>query len=104
MKLPKLEDINNEAFLNNAFDKAHNEKLISAARLRRNVHLGFAVTGFVCVVITAFTRQFHMSVLSLFLGTLSLVVMTKYDTQLFFLKVLQLRGEIEHPEEDRKLP
>ena len=32
-----------------------------------------------------------MSILSLFLATLSLVVMTKYDTRLFFLRIIKLR-------------
>lgn len=92
MKLPRLEDLNNERFLDEAFHPDTNEGWIRAARLRRNVYLWFFLTGIACIFITAFTHQMHMSILSLFLATLSLVVMTKYDTQLFFLTKLRLRN------------
>ncbi len=95
MKLPKLEDLNNERFLDEAFEAEHNEKWIRSARMRRNIYLWLFLTGIVCIFITAFTDQMHMSILSLFLATISLVVMTKYDTQLFFLKGLRLREEEE---------
>jgi len=100
MKFPKLEDLNSERFLEEAFDPATNEKWIGAVRLRRNVYLWFFLTGIACIFITAFPLQMHMSVLSLFLATLSLVVMTKYDTQLHFLTKLKLRGpeQEEEPE------
>jgi len=93
MKLPKLEDLNNERFLEEAFSPEANEQWIRAVRLRRNVYLWFFLTGIACIFITAFTHQLHMSILSLFLATLSLVVMTKYDTQLFFLCILRKRAE-----------
>jgi hypothetical protein len=103
MKLPKLEDLNNDRFLAEAFNKETNAKWERAALLRRNVYLWFFLTGIACIFITAFTRQLLMSVLSLFLATLSLVVMTKYDTQLHFLRMLKARnsgsGEA-HPADD----
>ncbi len=91
MKLPKLEDMNNERFLEEAFNEETNAQWERAALLRRNVYLMLFLTGIACIFITAFTRQLLMSVLSLFLATLSLVVMTKYDTQLFFLRMLKIR-------------
>ena len=91
MKLPRLEDLNNERFLEEAFNENTNTKWERAALLRRNVYLSLFLTGIGCIFITAFTRQLLMSILSLFLATLSLVVMTKYDTQLFFLRKLRLR-------------
>lgn len=93
MKIPKLEDLNNERFLEEAFNAETNAKWERAALLRRNVYLWFFLTGIACIFITAFTQQFVMSVLSLFLATLSLVVMTKYDTQLFFLRNLKQRDK-----------
>lgn len=90
MKLPKLEDLNNARFLEEAFDKETNTRWERAALVRRNVYLWLFLTGIACIFITAFTRQLLMSILSLFLATLSLVVMTKYDTQLFFLRKLRL--------------
>ena len=93
MKLPKLEDLNNDRFLDEAFNPEANERWIRATRLRRNVYCGFFLTGFACIFITAFTHQPSMSILSLFLATLSLVVMTKYDTQLSFLRILKLRED-----------
>jgi hypothetical protein len=91
MKLPRLEDLNNARFLEEAFNKETNARWERAALLRRNVYLSLFLTGIGCIFITAFTRQLLMSVLSLFLATLSLVVMTKYDTQLTFLRILKLR-------------
>lgn len=101
MKLPRLEDLNNARFLEEAFNKETNARWERAALLRRNVYLWLFLTGIACIFITAFTRQLLMSVLSLFLATLSLVVMTKYDTQLFFLRMLKLRtsgSDEEEPE------
>ena len=99
MKLPRLEDLNNARFLEEAFNKETNAKWERAALLRRNVYLWFFLTGIACIFITAFTRQLLMSVLSLFLATLSLVVMTKYDTQLHFLRMLKPRDS--EPGEER---
>jgi hypothetical protein len=103
MKLPRLEDLNNERFLEEAFDKETNARWERAVLLRRNVYLWLFLTGIACIFITAFTRQLLMSVLSLFLATLSLVVMTKYDTQLHFLRMLRPRdseSDEEDPEDD----
>lgn len=91
MKLPRLKELNNDGFLNDAFDAEANVLWERAARLRRNIYLWLFLTGIACIFITAFTHQLYMSILSLFLATLSLVVMTKYDTQLFFLTKLKLR-------------
>lgn len=92
MKMPKLEDLNNERFLEEAFNAETNAKWERAALLRRNIYLWLFLAGITCIFITAFTHQMLMSILSLFLSTLSLVVMTKYDTQLFFLRNLKQRN------------
>lgn len=99
MKLPRFDDLNNEQFLKDAFDPETNAKWVRAARIRRNIYLWLFLTGIACIFITAFTLQLHMSILALFLATLSLVVMTKYDTQLFFLSKLKLREEEEEEPE-----
>ena len=102
MKLPRLEDLNNDRFLEEAFNEETNAKWERAVLLRRNVYLWFFLTGIACIFITAFTRQLLMSILSLFLATLSLVVMTKYDTQLHFLRMLKPRNsgpDEENPED-----
>jgi hypothetical protein len=101
LRLPKLDDLNNDKFLEEAFEPGTNSRWIRAVRLRRNVYLWLFLTGIVCIFITAFTRQLHMSILSLFLATLSLVVMTKYDTQLFFLTKLKLREQEKEEKEDQ---
>ena len=100
MKIKGFEDLNNERFLNEAFETEHNQKLGRAARARRNIYLGLFVVGFVCIFVAALAGWLVLSILSLFLATLSLVVMTKYDTQLFFLRIIRLRGakEEEPPE------
>ena len=91
MKFPKLEELNNERFLDEAFNAESNEKWERAVRLRRNVYLVLFLTGIACVFITAMTGQMVLGILSLFLATLSLVVMTKYETQRLFLTKLKLR-------------
>ena len=93
MRLPRLEQLNSERFLDEAFDAEHHDRWERDALLRRNVYLWFFITGIACIFITALTNQFLLSILSLFLATLSLVVMTKYDTQLYFLRILKLRDE-----------
>ena len=93
MKLPKLEDLNSERFLNEAFDAQHHERWLKVTLIRRNIYLWLFLTGIACIFITAFTNQTFLCILSLFLSTASLVVMTKYDTQLVFLRGLRLRAE-----------
>lgn len=99
MKLPKVEDLNSKQFLDEAFDPNFHDKWERNARLRRNIYLWLFLTGIACIFITALTDQHMLCILSLFLATISLVVMTKYDTQLFFLRGLKLR----HDEENSKL-
>ena len=91
MKLPRLEETNSARFLNEAFDPVHHARWERGVRLRRNIYLWFFLTGIACIFITALTRQYLLCTLSLFLATLSLVIMTKYDTQLYFLNILRLR-------------
>ena len=93
MKLPKLEEMNSERFLNEAFKPEFHDKWLHDALLRRNIYLWLFLTGIACIFITVFTNQIVLIILSLFLATISLVVMTKYDTQLFFLRGLKWRDE-----------
>lgn len=93
MSLNLFEDLNNERFLREAFDAKCRKKLIQSARLRRNTYLGLFLTGFVCIFMAGLSGLLVLSILSLFLSTLALVVMTKYDTQLLFLKMLQEKEE-----------
>jgi len=104
MKLPRLEDLNNDRFLEEAFDKDDNARWERAALLRRNIYLWLFLTGIACIFITALTRQLLMSFLSLFLALLSLVVMTKYDTQLNFLRLLKHRPPVSGEEEPNTPP
>ncbi len=83
--------MNSERFLEEAFEPEANARWVRAVRLRRNVYLWLFLTGITCVFITSFTMQIHMTILSLLLAVLSLLVMTKYDTQLHFLTNLKLR-------------
>lgn len=91
MKMPKLEDLNNERFLNDAFDEKCRERWITSSRTRRNVYMWLFVVGMFCMFYTAIIDRMTLCILSLFLATVSLVVMSKYDTQLRFLHVLQFR-------------
>ncbi len=93
MKLRELGDLNNERFLHEAFDATCRKKFIHAARFRRNVYLALFAVGFICIFVAGLAGLTTLSILSLFLATLSLVVMTKYDTQLFFLLIIKQKDE-----------
>ncbi len=93
-----LQELNNPRFLDEAFEPATNGRLLRAARFRRNVYLALFLVGIACIFVAGFLGRMLLSVLSLFLATLSLVVMTKYDTQLFFLKIIRLREGAGDPE------
>lgn len=95
MNIKDIGELNTERFLNDAFEPTYNPALLKAALLRRNIYLAFFITGTACIFITAFTSQILLCILSLGFSTLSLVVMTKYDTQVFFLRIIQLRTKEE---------
>lgn len=88
MRLKEFGNLNNERFLRDAFDAKCREKLIRWARMRRNTYVVFFAIGIVCIFVSGFLGMTTLSILSLFLATLSLVVVSKYDTQLFFLKII----------------
>jgi uncharacterized membrane protein YjjP (DUF1212 family) len=90
-----FEDMNSELFLREAFDVACQEKMIQAARLRRNVYLALFIVGFFCILTAALMGMHMLSVLSLFLATLSLVIMSKYDTQVYFLTLIAKKKRAE---------
>jgi uncharacterized membrane protein YjjP (DUF1212 family) len=95
MNLKKLGELNNDRFLREAFDANYQKKLIQAARFHRNLYLVLFLVGFACIFIASLVGLMLLSILSLFLATLSLVVMTKYDTQVFFLKIIASRSSRE---------
>lgn len=81
--------INTDRFLREAFDSEFQQKLIRSARLRRNVYLWVFLIGTVSMFIAALTNHAVLSFLLAGLSALSLVIMTKYDTQLFFLRLIK---------------
>lgn len=96
MSFKDLGDLNNKHFLRGAFDKKTREKLLRFARFRRNVYLALFIIGFICIFITGFSDRLPLSIMSLFLATLSLVVMTKYDTQVFFLNIISEKDVVQN--------
>ncbi|MEN8255323.1 MAG: hypothetical protein ABFR33_07620 [Verrucomicrobiota bacterium] len=84
--------MNSEHFLRKAFDPQLRKKLIRAAYLRRNVYLVLFFIGISCIFIAGFAGWMLLSCLSLFLAMLSLVIVTKYDTQAAFLKIIEEEG------------
>lgn len=93
MGLKEFGDLNNERFLREAFDEHCRGKLVRAATLRRNVYLVLFAIGIACIFVAGFLGMTTLSILSLFLATLSLVVVSKYDTQLFFLKIISQKEQ-----------
>ena len=96
MDWKEIGNLNSKRFLREAFDTKARKKLIRAVRLRRNVYLVLFFIGFFCIFVAGFSGWVLLSVLSLFLATLSLVVVAKYDTQVFFLKVIEEKGAEEN--------
>lgn len=90
-----LKDIrlNNANYLDRAFEPEEREKLIKTARLRRTAYLVICFIGIACVAASGFMGLPTLSCLSLLLATLSLVCVTKYDTQIFFLTVIDQKEQ-----------
>jgi hypothetical protein len=95
VKLPKLENINSERFLQNAFDPRYNEQLKRSTRIRRNIYLSLFLTGIACIIITIISGQILQMILSIALVTITLLISSMYDTRLFFLRNLTLRQDDE---------
>jgi hypothetical protein len=83
--------LNSEHYLEQAFDPLQRGRLLRAAYVRRHVYTALFFIGIACIFIAGFSGWADLSVLSLFLALLSLVVVTKYDTQIFFLKIIDQR-------------
>lgn len=81
--------LNNDKYLHRAFDSESREKLVQTARFRRTAYLVICFIGVACVAISGFMGLPLLSALSLLLATLSIVVVTKYDTQIFFLTMIE---------------
>lgn len=92
MNLKNIGGLNTERFLTEAFDPICRKKLLRAARIHRNVYLVLFLIGFVCIFVAGFSERLMLTIFSLGVATLSLVVMTKYDTQIFFLKIIEEKG------------
>ena len=100
MKIPKLEEINSERFMHEAFDEDMRIRWTKFALIRRNVYLWLFGAGMICTLYTAIIEWVTLCILSIFLATVSLVVVTKYDTQIHFLRILQIREEMKNYEPD----
>jgi hypothetical protein len=90
--------LNNKHYLHQAFDPHRRRKLTRTARLRRGIYLTISFIGIGCVFVSGLLDKPTLSCLSLVLSTLSLVVVTKYDTQVFFLEIIDRKEEEEKEE------
>lgn len=100
MHLPKLEKIDSERFMHEAFDETKRACWKKGIIIRRNIYLSLFILGMLCMLFTALIERTTLCILSLALAIISLVVMTKYDTQLHFLKILQVRETLKDREPD----
>ena len=89
MKIPRIGKKHTEKVIGETYDPVRTQALIHGTRTRRNVYLSLFMIGFICIIITALMNRMTLCILSLFLSTISLVVMTKYDTYHFFLTILK---------------
>jgi uncharacterized membrane protein YjjP (DUF1212 family) len=87
-----------EHFLAEALDPTKQAKLIQRSRLRRNIAILLFMISFVCIFICGFSAKWISTAIPLFLCTLSLVILTKYDTQLVFLRIIQQQQQMEKDE------
>ena len=94
----KHHQLNNKHYLHRAFDPHHRKRMVRTARRRRGVYLVICFIGVGCVVASGALRLPTLCCLSLLLSTLSIVVVTKYDTQLFFLTVIEEREQVREEE------
>ena len=90
--------LNNQHYMHKAFDPKLRKKLARAARFRRNVYVVLFFIAIFCIFVAGFSGWATLSCLSLFLATLSLVVVSKYDTQVFFLKIIAEKEKAEERE------
>jgi len=88
MSFPRFEHLNSEQYMNKAFDPEFHDQLEKSARIQRNLFLGLFATGCTGIVMAALTHQFSLSILAASLSVISLVVTTKYKTQLLFLRTI----------------
>ena len=86
----KLKDhqLNNRHYLHQAFDPHHRRKMVRTARRRRSIYLVICYVGIACLATSCALELPTLCCLSLLLSTLSIVVVTKYDTQVYFLEVI----------------
>jgi hypothetical protein len=87
--------LNNDKYMHQAFDPHHREKLVRTARRRRSLYMILCFIGVGCVAIAGLVEMPTVCCLSLLLSTLAIVVVTKYDTQLLFLDVIEKREQAE---------
>ena len=88
MRIKGLEDLTSDNLIEEALRSENIEKLIRGARIRRNIYLWLFCISFFCILVGALTSLPTFAVVALFLTTLSLVVITKYDVHLVFLRII----------------
>ncbi|MCF7849488.1 MAG: hypothetical protein K9M45_11615 [Kiritimatiellales bacterium] len=82
-------NLSSDRLIEKAFHTDNLGKLIQAAQIRRNIYLGLFCISFLSILVCALTNRPHVAIVALFLTTLSLVVVTKYDIHLMFLRIIR---------------
>jgi uncharacterized membrane protein YjjP (DUF1212 family) len=98
----KLENLDSDRNIDDAMHSDNIEKLIRGARLRRNIYLCLFFISFLSILLCALISLPTFAIVALFLTTLSLVIITKYDIHLLFLRIIhkQQLTKAENQEQD----
>ena len=88
MNIKDFGNMDSDQFIDDALHSGHIEQLIRGARIRRNIYLLMFIISFFSIVVCAVISLPTFAVVALFLTTLSLVIITKYDIHLLFLRII----------------
>ncbi|MEI6891625.1 MAG: hypothetical protein V5783_05580 [Pontiella sp.] len=100
MKSPRIKKTNPTRFLHEAFEEKQRICWQKKVRIRRNLCLWLFATAAVSVLYSAISQWVISCILSLFLAAAALILMSKFGTQLQFLKIVQRRDDQKLQEPD----
>lgn len=89
MNIKGLKYLNGSQTIDKALHAENLEHLTRAAWIRRAVYLAMFFLSFSMIPVCAITEQMSATITSVFLTTISLVIVTKYDIHIQFLRIIK---------------
>ena len=90
--------------INTALHDENIEGLIRSTLIQRNIFLCFFIICFLSILACALLGLSTLTVVALFLTTISLVITTKYNTHLLFLRIIQRQNRKKEEQGKRQIP